>query len=122
MLNFILTVNTRNGVFYGGSIKAASVDDADEAAFIIFNNLKNDGIGDIFGIDVVDYFNFKGNLQLLNNKTLNNYLSYHRLPYDENVDDIFLQKLLNYFEKREEYEKCSVIFKRINAPVLEMVA
>lgn len=122
MLNFILSVNTRNGVFYGGSIKAASVDDADEAAFIIFNNLKSDNIHNILGIDVVDYFNFKGNLQLLNDETLNNYLAYYRLPYDENIDDAFLQKLLNYFEKHEEYEKCSVVFKRIKTTVLEMVA
>ena len=113
-MNFILTVNTSNGVFYGGSIKAANVDDADEAAFIIFTKLKNDGIGSVLGIDTVDYFNFKGNLQLLNNDEINNYISYYRLPYDENVDDVFLEKLLKFFETKEEYEKCSIIFKKMN--------
>ncbi len=113
MLNFILTVNTEKGVFYGGSIKAANVDDADEAAFVILKKMKSEGISEILGIDVVDYFNFKGNLQLMNDNVINCYLSYYRLPYDKNVDDVFLQNLLKFFEEEEQYEKCSVILKRM---------
>ena len=85
MSNYVLSIKTKEGSFYGGSIKAASVDDADEAAFSIYTNLQQEGFNSIQDIEAIDYFNLNGSLPIPDNIELFYYVTYHRLNIDENV-------------------------------------
>jgi hypothetical protein len=119
MSNYVLSIKTKEGSFYGGSIKAASVDDADEAAFSIYTNLQQEGFNSIQDIEAIDYFNLNGSLPIPDNIELFYYVTYHRLNIDENVEPILIERLIKYFETREEYEKCSFLLKMKNTRILE---
>lgn len=112
MMNFVLTVKMLDGSFYGGSIQAPNIDAADEFVFTLSENLKDEGFLKLVNVDVMDYFEFKGSLPKLNNERLNNYIAYYCLDYNKDVEVETLDGLIQYFEKKEEYEKCSYILKK----------
>jgi len=118
-MNYVLSILTENNSYYGGSIKATSVDQADEVAFLILKKLHKDGFNDVLSVDAIDYYNFKGGLPLPEDKELYNNITYHRLNYDENIDPSFLDNLIKYFEKTEQYEKCAYILKKKNSLMVE---
>jgi hypothetical protein len=111
-MNYLLSVKTENGFFYGGSIKAANVDDADEAAFIIYKKLKLDGFNNIIDIEAIDYFNFKHSLPIQNSNDLQYHSAYYRIDVDETLTVEFIDRMIYYFETIEHYEKCAELLKR----------
>jgi hypothetical protein len=111
-MNYVLSIQTDKNSYYGGSIKATCVDEADEVAFLILKKLQKEGFKNILSVEAIDYYNFKGSLPLPENRRLFNNIAYHRLSYDYNVSADFLEGLIKYFENTEEYEKCSVILKK----------
>lgn len=119
MSNYVLSIKTKEGSYYGGSIKAANVDDADEAAFSIYTSLQREGFKVIQDIEAIDYFNLNGSLPIPDNIDLFYYVTYHRLNVDENIEPILIDNLIKYFEKKEEYEKCSFLLKMKNSRILE---
>lgn len=119
MSNYVLSIKTKEGSYYGGSIKAANVDDADEAAFSIYTSLQREGFKLIQDIEAIDYFNLNGSLPIPDNIDLFYYVTYHRLNVDENIEPILIDNLIKYFEKKEEYEKCSFLLKMKNSKILE---
>jgi len=119
MSNYVLSIKTKEGSYYGGSIKAANVDDADEAAFSIYTSLQREGFKVIQDIEAIDYFNLNGSLPIPDNIDLFYYVTYHRLNVDENIEPILIDNLIKYFEKKEEYEKCSFLLKMKNSKILE---
>lgn len=117
-MNYLLSVKTENGFFYGGSIKAASVDDADEAAFIIYKKLILDGFNNIIDIEAIDYFNFKNSLPIQTSKDLQYYSAYYRIDVDEDLTIDFIDRMISYFETIEHYEKCAKLLKKKNNQLL----
>lgn len=111
-MNYVLSILTDNNRYYGGSIKATCVDEADEVAFLILKKLKKEGFKNIKSVEAIDYYSFKGSLPLPENRELFNSIAFHRLNYDQTIDPEFLDGLIKYFEKTEEYEKCSAILKK----------
>lgn len=111
-MNYVLSILTDKNSYYGGSIKATCVDEADEVAFLILKQLQKEGFQNILSVEAIDYYNFKGSLPLPDNRKLFNNIAFHRLNYDQNINPDFLDGLIRYFEKTEEYEKCSIILKK----------
>lgn len=110
--NYVLAVKTNNGKFYGGSIMADNIDEADEMAFDILKKLSKEGYNNISDIEAIDYFNFKQSLPILERLDLYYNLAYYRLSFDDTVSIDFIDKMIKFFEKTEEYEKCSVLLKK----------
>lgn len=120
-MNYVLSIITENNSYYGGSIKATSVDQADEVAFLILKNLHKDGFKQVLTIDAIDYYNFNGSLPLPEDKNLYNNITYHRLKHVDNVDILFLDNLIKYYEQNEQYERCAEILKKKNEMALSYV-
>lgn len=118
-MNYLLSIKTENGFFYGGSIKAASVDDADEAAFIIYKKLKLDGFNNIIDIEAIDYFNFKNSLPIQTSKDLQYYSAYYRIDLDEDLTIDSIDRMIYYFETIEHYEKCAKLLKKKSKIIYE---
>ena len=112
--NYILEVKTAENRFYGGSIIANNIDEADEIAFDIMKNLSSEGFKNIKDIEAIDYFKFKKSLPFPETMDLYYNMAYYRLDFDSNLSTDFLDKMLRFFEKTEEYEKCSSILKKKN--------
>lgn len=112
--NYILEIKTTENRFYGGSIKANNIDEADEIAFNIMKNLSSEGFENIKDIEAIDYFNFKKSLPIPETMDLYYNMAYYRLDFDGNLSPDFLDKMLRFFERTEEYEKCYSILKKKN--------
>lgn len=112
--NYVLAVKTNNGKFYGGSIMADNIDEADEVAFDIMKKLSREGYH-ISDIEAIDYFNFKQSLPILERLDLYYNLAYYRLSFDDTLSVEFIDKMISFFEKTEEYEKCAVLLKKKNS-------
>lgn len=112
--NYVLAVKTNNGKFYGGSIMADNIDEADEVAFDIMKKLSKEGYH-ISDIEAIDYFNFKQSLPILERLDLYYNLAYYRLSFDDTLSVEFIDKMISFFEKTEEYEKCAVLLKKKNS-------
>jgi len=110
--NYVLAVKTNNGKFYGGSRMADNIDEADEMAFDILKKMTKQGYNNISDIEAIDYFNFKQSLPILERLDLYYNLAYYRLSFDDTVSVDFIDKMIKFFEKTEEYEKCAVLIKK----------
>lgn len=117
-MDFLVVVKTNTGgLYYGGMIKATSIDDADIVAFFIWKGLELDGFTDLT-VEALLPMELTRNLFPIKDYDLIMYLSYYCLLYGGKFDGRSLQSIIKYFEEREEYEKCAVLFKRINEEVL----
>lgn len=117
-MDFLVVVKTKTGeLYYGGMIKATSIDDADIVAFFIWKGLENDGFTDLM-VEALLPMELNQNLFPIKENDLVMYLSYYCLLYDGKFDGRSLNKTLKYFEEREEYEKCSFLFKKMNEEIV----
>lgn len=113
-MDFLVVVKTKTGgLYFGGMIKATSIDDVDIVAFFIWKGLELDGFTDLM-VEALLPFELNQNLFPIKDYDLVMYLSYYCLLYDGKFDGRPLKSILKYFEEKEEYEKCSFLFKKMN--------